>query len=191
MRTGPGLVDDAQALAQTLLPPLGRRWRHVQAVAARAEALRAAVAISEQDLLVAAAWLHDIGYALELADTGFHPLDGARFLEREGFPISLVRLVAHHSCARYEASERGLDQELAVYPFEGGPVMDALVFADMTTGPDGEGLTFEQRIDEILVRYTADSPVHRAITRARTELLRAVTKTLHRVEESGGPAVSS
>ncbi len=30
--------------------------------------------------LVAAAYLHDIGYAPELAITGFHPLDGARHL---------------------------------------------------------------------------------------------------------------
>jgi hypothetical protein len=31
---------------------------------------------------VAAAWLHDIGYAPAIAEsgTGFHPLDGARYL---------------------------------------------------------------------------------------------------------------
>jgi hypothetical protein len=32
------------------------------------------------DLLVSAALLHDIGYAPDLAMTGFHPLDGARYL---------------------------------------------------------------------------------------------------------------
>lgn len=41
---------------------------------------------NDRDLLVAAAWLHDIGYAPELRDTGFHPLDGARHLEALGAP---------------------------------------------------------------------------------------------------------
>ena len=40
--------------------------------------------LSLTDDLVAAAWLHDIGYAPELVETGFHPLDGARYLRREG-----------------------------------------------------------------------------------------------------------
>ena len=30
--------------------------------------------------MTAAAWLHDIGYAPAVDDTGFHPLDGARYL---------------------------------------------------------------------------------------------------------------
>jgi hypothetical protein len=36
--------------------------------------------LSLPDDLVAAAWLHDIGYAPELAKTGFHPLDGSAAL---------------------------------------------------------------------------------------------------------------
>jgi HD superfamily phosphodiesterase len=35
-------------------------------------------------VLVAACYLHDIGYALALARGGFHPLDGARFLRALG-----------------------------------------------------------------------------------------------------------
>jgi hypothetical protein len=44
--------------------------------------------------MVMAAWLHDIGYAPELAVTGFHPLDGARFLRRAGADGQVVSLVA-------------------------------------------------------------------------------------------------
>ncbi|MEU9439335.1 HD domain-containing protein [Streptomyces sp. NPDC048304] len=65
----------AAELAESLLPPLGNRWLHTQAVAARAREASAAVFEGDRDLLVAAAWLHDIGYAPELRDTGFHPLD--------------------------------------------------------------------------------------------------------------------
>jgi putative nucleotidyltransferase with HDIG domain len=61
--------------------PLPRRWGHVQAVAAKAESLRPLLG-EDADLLVVAAWLHDIGYAPDVQDTGFHPLDGARYLRR-------------------------------------------------------------------------------------------------------------
>ena len=52
---------------------------HVQGVAARARGL-APVLGADADLLEAAAWLHDIGYAPGLAATGLHQLDGARYL---------------------------------------------------------------------------------------------------------------
>src|SRR6266516_1301855 len=97
----------------------------------------------DADLLEAAAWLHDIGYAPELVVTGFHPLDGARHLERAGFPGRLVALVAHHSGARFEAAERGLLRELQAWPLEDSPVMDALVAADLTTGPLGQRFSFD------------------------------------------------
>ena len=57
-------------------------------------------------LLVAAAWLHDIGYAPTLAATVFHPLDGARHLRALGHE-RLARLVAYHSSARWEAEALG------------------------------------------------------------------------------------
>jgi putative nucleotidyltransferase with HDIG domain len=74
------LAPSAQQLARTLLQqPLPRRWAHVQGVAARARNL-APVLGADADLLEAAAWLHDIGYAPGLAVTGLHALDGARYL---------------------------------------------------------------------------------------------------------------
>ena len=39
--------------------------------------------------LVASAWLHDIGYAAGLQETGFHPVDGARHLRSAGWPPPL------------------------------------------------------------------------------------------------------
>ena len=50
-----------------------------------------------------AAWIHDIGYAPEVAASGFHPLDGARFLAAAGVSQRLADLVAHHSCATQTA----------------------------------------------------------------------------------------
>src|ERR1035441_3217771 len=99
----------AQDLARTLLADaLPRRWAHIQGVAARARSLASAVG-ADAGLLEAAAWLHDIGYHPELAATGLHGLDGARYLrDAEHADPMLCRLVAHHSCAVIEAEERGL-----------------------------------------------------------------------------------
>ena len=99
----------AQDLARTLLADaLPRRWSHVQGVAARARTLAPSLG-PDAGLLEAAAWLHDIGYLPELAATGLHGLDGARYLRdvQHADPM-LCRLVAHHSCAVIEAEERGL-----------------------------------------------------------------------------------
>lgn len=104
-----------------LVAPLGRRWDHVQAVAACAEQLRSAVEPRDGDMLVMAAWLHDIGYAPAIGHTRFHPLDGARHLRATGWPARVVDLVAHHSGARYEAEQRGMTVELSVFPFHDRP----------------------------------------------------------------------
>jgi len=115
-------VEDAAGLAETWLAgALPRRWRHVQSVARRA--VSAAARLSLPDQLVTAAWLHDIGYAPELAVTGFHPLDGARFLRRAGVGGQVVSLVAYHSCAQIEADIRGLASVLAAEFAPADPVL--------------------------------------------------------------------
>ncbi|WP_093147178.1 HD domain-containing protein [Saccharopolyspora antimicrobica] len=171
----------AAALAENLVKPLGRRWEHVQAVAARAHELRRAVAPEDEDTLIAAAWLHDLGYAPEIGHTRFHPLDGARYLRDQHWPEVIVNLVAHHSGARYEAAERGLSDELAEFPFQDSPLLDALVTADLTTGPAGERFTYDERMDEILSRYQPDDPVHRTWTKARPVIGEAIARAERRL----------
>lgn len=177
-------VDDAAALARGLLEPLGRRWQHVQAVAARSESLGAALPQPDQQTLLAAAWLHDIGYAPAIGHTKFHPLDGGRHLRAEGWSERIVNLVAHHSGARFEAAERGLSGELDMFPLEDSPVMDALVTADLTTGPGGEALTYDERIAEILKRYPVDDPVHRTWIKAAPILKECVLRTEERLSQA-------
>jgi hypothetical protein len=64
--------------------------------------------------------------------------------------------------------------------------MDALTFADMTTGPAGQPMTIDQRVDEILRRYPPDDPVHRAILRAQPSLETAVERTCQRLHGGSG-----
>jgi hypothetical protein len=115
---------------------LPRRWARDQGVAARARSL-AAVLGAHADLLEAAAWLHDIGYAPGLAVTGLHALEDVRYLRDAQYADAMLcRLVAHHSCAMIEAGERGLADVLSL-EFEPASyaLSSVLTYCDMTTSP--------------------------------------------------------
>lgn len=170
-----GLNQWAYSLSESLLSdPLPRRWAHSLGVAKRARSL-APILSEDAELLEAAAVLHDIGYSPGLATTGFHPLDGARFLrDQEGADERVVRLVAHHSCAVLEAEERGLRQELeSEFELERPDLVEALLFCDMTTTPDGTVTTPAERLGEIVQRYGPDTIVGRFIKRAAPEIYAA------------------
>jgi hypothetical protein len=149
---------------------LPRRWKHVQSVARRAAWVADVLELS--DSLVAAAWLHDIGYAPELVLTGFHPLDGARYLRSLSVDTEVASLVAYHSCSPIEAKVRGLDLELTS-EFSPGESMltDALLYCDMTTGPDGDHVRPGDRLVEIRGRYGPDHEVTRFVELAAPEIL--------------------
>jgi hypothetical protein len=176
-------ADWAAELARKLLEvPLPCRWAHVQGVAAQARSL-APILEGDADLLEAAAWLHDIGYSPALADTGFHPLDGARYLrDVEHADFRLCRLVANHSCAIIEAEERGLaDVVSGEFPSPDPKLNDALAYCDMTTTPTGDIVSVHDRLSEIVERYGPHDVVTRFILRARPELVSSVARTGQRL----------
>ena len=152
-------------LARGLLEKEGPRWSHVVSVAQAGVDL-ASRGYDIPDVVVSAAWLHDIGYAPSVEQTGLHALDGAAWLVERGGPSGLVGLVGHHSGAAFEAEERGLVEMFAALPEPDPDLLDLLTMLDMTTGPDGRPVSAEQRIAEILDRYPADDPVH-PVERAR------------------------
>jgi putative nucleotidyltransferase with HDIG domain len=172
-------VGQARELAKRILAGLPDRWRHTVAVARRAEELSAAVDPGDRKLLTAAAWLHDVGYASDIAATGFHPLDGARFLDRHGWSSRLSALVAHHSGAHFVARTVGLDHWLGRYTDEHSAVTDALAYADQTVGAHGERLTINERHADMLRRHGPHSP-NAAVHPIRARHLRAAAQ---RVEE--------
>ncbi|WP_378736672.1 HD domain-containing protein [Nocardia brasiliensis] len=181
---GNRIVLEAEALAQEYLADqLPKRWKHVSGVARQGTRIAPAFGDSG-DLLVAACWLHDIGYSPEIAATGFHPLDGAKFLSTEGWDPRLCALVARHSCAIREARLRSLDAELGRFPDEESALRDALWYCDMTTNPIGEEVSVETRLAEILSRYGDGSVVFDFIQQATPDLVESVRRTEEQIESA-------
>jgi putative nucleotidyltransferase with HDIG domain len=151
-------VTDARDLAESVIGGLPDRWRHTAAVARRAQELFTAIGRHDREVLVAAAWLHDIGYGALAQRTGFHPLDGAMLLDERDWPQRVSALVAHHSGACFVADAVGLGATLRSYPQEKSAVADALTYADQTVGSRGERLAIDDRIADMLRRHGPDSP---------------------------------
>jgi hypothetical protein len=164
----------AEQQAAEHLTDLGDRWLHTRGVAVQAQGVSVALDPEDRPYLVAAGWLHDVGYSPALKQTGLHQLDGAAWLR----PVNwrLACLVAHHSAARFELTLRGWGDDLAQYPREQSPVADALAFCDLTTGPNGQSMTLDERITEVEQRYGAGDIVD-ALRQAQPHLAAAIART--------------
>ncbi len=185
-------VAQARALARHLLADeLPRRWDHVQGVAARAELF--ADNLPGWRILVAAAYLHDIGYASPLVDTRLHQIDGARFLRRQGWDEAVVNLVAHHSGARARAEIAGLGQIYAdEFPRDDRLPHAQLHFCDLTISLDGEPTTVERRLANMRQRHGHNPDVMQFLDDHEDELRQMVADTWSRLglaaeEEQPGP----
>jgi hypothetical protein len=175
------LIDTAGELAARILEDNPERLRHSGAVAARARALAITVAPSAVDTLVAAAWLHDIGYGSQARESGFHPLDGAVYLRGNGWPEVVCALVAHHSGSRFVARVLGLDDRLGEFEFIEDPMSDALTVADNTAGPNGTIMAVDERLREKRRRHRPDSPNARANPERDDYIRAADTRVAHRL----------
>lgn len=140
-------------------------------------------------LLLAAAWLHDIGYA---RPGPHHAVAGARALRLAGHE-RLARIVAHHSNAAERARLEGLPSVEREFPRPTGD--DALVLAlldvsDLVTGPRGERVDPAGRLAGLVERRGPDSPAVAALVRNVNRLgADPVTRAL--VEELSAQAVMS
>jgi hypothetical protein len=147
-------------------------------VAARVDVVVDLVEPAWRSPLTDAAWLHDVGYSETLALTGFHPLDGARWLRDHDWPSETCRLVAWHTEALEEARHYGLDTVLCDEFLRPAPLAAAaLAWADLTTSPHGEPWSAERRLADILCRYPPGSIVHEA-TRSSLPGLRNAVRTI-------------
>lgn len=175
-----GALDEwAGELAREHLAADLARWEHVRGVATKARAIGNALGLDDRATLVAAAYLHDIGYAPSVRRTGFHALDGGQFLRGLGHH-RVAGLVANHSGAVFEASVRELDHALRQFPDEHSDVRDMLWYCDLTTGgPTGADVSLSQRLADVTRSY-GDEHI---VTRSMTMALPILTEVVDRVEE--------
>ena len=160
-----------QHTATQLLGDVGTRLPHTRAVARQASRVTDLLEDRWKCAIVDAAWLHDIGHSPTLSSSGFHPLDGARWLRMEGFAEDTCSLVAWHTGAIHEARERGLEDELrAEFAPPLQSALDALTWADLTTSPSGDLVSPTARLDEMRDRYEPGSAVRLAIAAGLKDL---------------------
>jgi HD domain len=172
-------LEEARSIAERLLAPLGDRWRHARAVGQRAQEVGRILSEPERRFLVAAAYLHDVGYAPALRRTGLHQLDGAHYVRSLG-QERLASLIAHHSESRFEVQLRGFGDELGLYEREASWTTDALTYCDLTTGPLGQPMTLDERITEVEQRY-GQGEIVTALRQATPYLAAAVARTQERL----------
>lgn len=175
---------EAEEVARELLSGEGTRLAHVRTAGEVAARLAVLFDPEEAALLVAAATLHDIGYSARISHSGFHPLDGARFLHAQGYADRLAGLVGHHSLAWMTAPPDLLVELEAQFPREDSLLADALSYADMHSAPDGRLISAQARLADIAARRPNQVEAERAallraaIARVGTGLLTAQARVL-------------
>ena len=83
--------------------------------------------------------LHDIGYEF-VAEQKEHANKGGLVLKEQGYRY--WREVYYHGIPQEEYTSS---------------LLELLNYADLTTGPSGESMTVQQRIDDIIIRYGRES----------------------------------
>ena len=184
MKKQSNLLQWASENATHYISPLGNRWLHVQGVVEQAIRIGAIFDGEERSYLIAAAYLHDIGYAPELKQTGLYAIDGALWL-RSHKQERLASLTAYHSGTWFQAQLYGLLPDLEQFSPEQSMVADALDYCDMTTGPAGARISFEERIQDILVRYPEPNIVAQATHQAKPSLSQAVDHIQQELDKHG------
>jgi HD domain len=179
------IVELAADRASALLASSGNRWLHVQGVVERACQISGIFNEEDQIYLIAAAYLHDIGYSPVLNKTSFHPLDGAHYALEFFHDERLASLVAHHSEALFEARLRGVEQALKGFPREQSAVAHTLTYCDMTTSASGTAISFQERITEIFNRYSEQDIVAQSLRQAIPFLSRDVEHTRCMLQKHG------
>lgn len=101
--------------------PMPERWESCRVAAVEAERIAPSLG-ADGELLIAAAYLHDVGSAPDLAVTGCSPLDGARYLLTSSGPARLAHLVAHQP---WELRDSTLIAAIDEFDDEMSPLRDA------------------------------------------------------------------
>ena len=133
------------------------RLAHMRDAAAFARDLSDSFSLGPEygSLLERSALLHDVGYAPSLRRFGYHPLDGALFLEEAGEHPWVVEGVLRHSQADKKTDRfEGVSAEYARRQSmpEAGWLVRAVTVADWRSAGVGGRVSFARRFQDIAVR---------------------------------------
>jgi hypothetical protein len=170
----------AQQIAPKIFGRERLRWAHTLGVVRLVKESLAMVAAEHRSVVLAAAYVHDLGHVRSLKATGCHSLDGAMFVRAAGH-LDLASIVAHHSGARCEARLRGLESEMARFTFVDLSALDLLTYSDLKTDHQGRRCSVDERLRGIAIRYGNDHIVTRALRLAEPELRQSVRRVESRL----------
>jgi hypothetical protein len=175
----------ARKVARHILAHQRFRWAHTQGVVRLVSQSLAVVALEERSLVLAAAYVHDLGHARPLRVTGCHALDGAMYVRAAGY-LQLASMVAQHSGARCEATLRGLESEMSAFPFMQSSALDLLTYSDLMTDHRGYRCSVDERLEGVAIRYGNDHILTRSLRLAEPELRENVSRVESRLR--AGPS---
>lgn len=165
------LLNLATELVEHHLP--SPRLEHTLAVGYRARQLAERLGLPGEVVhhLEVSGVLHDIGYGVDLVDTGHHAFDGGLFLRQH----DLLSLFAPDVCWHSTAYEEGLVRNIPTpdIPYPSTLRHHVLFVADFTTGPAGQQLSIRERLRDIRSRYGPEDPPVLALNMAGETLREA------------------
>jgi putative nucleotidyltransferase with HDIG domain len=149
------------------LPSEEKRYHHILGVVRHMQTILPRLELEQEtkELLIQAAYLHDVGYSKQLNQYNFHPLDGAVFAQQAGFPKPVIAAVLFHSEAIetvrenrndllpiYSLNQKLLDEQDRLF-------IDLVTYCDVQTSPKGEKVSLDERVQDVVERYGENHPV--------------------------------
>ncbi|QCV56729.1 HD domain-containing protein [Thermoactinomyces vulgaris] len=149
------------------LSPEENRYHHILGVVRGMQEILPRLELEQETKaqLIQAAYLHDVGYSKQLNQYNFHPLDGAVFAQQSGFSKPVIAAILFHSEAYetvkkartdllniYETNKQLLDEQDRLF-------IDLITYCDVQTSPQGEKISLDKRVQDVVNRYGEDHPV--------------------------------
>lgn len=163
-KTAINTVESAKGLCYAKLEKNPDILNHTLGVVHNCRNLIKVHSLSKQDaeLLLTAAYLHDIGHSEDINVTGFYQFDAYKHLLFSGWDLEVCSLVLHHSEARYYPHQKDPEIQSAfkkALPKRLEEVYKLLNLADMTSNSRGEHVSFKERFLDIKNNYGANNPL--------------------------------
>ena len=161
------LARYARECASMLLAGREAALARAETAARTVEAAAKALRRPRPEMLVASAYLHDIGTSEQAVRSGLPSVDGAVELLSMGWPDPVISLVAHQLQSRMIARYLDAGPQLALITRIQGWPADILDYAILTTGADGAIRPVEEGLAAVEREQAAEPRIPDRIARER------------------------